>query len=183
MSARDPRATISTVAGVYRAFRNQGGAVPIEQTDDLGNLCGFACFNHGSEARDINDLDEIVGSAQQHTTAQWHAFFKLATAPAYQMMDLGVLAGGNKSIALGINNKGHVVGNSRTTGTGGERAFICYNNFNGTSSVMVNLNNVLDASGAGWVLQSAEAINDQNWIVGYGTKNGQTRAFRLTPNY
>jgi probable HAF family extracellular repeat protein len=36
--------------------------------------------------------------------------------------------------------------------------------------------------GSGWVLIGAEDINDDGRIVGYGTKNGETRAFLLTPN-
>jgi hypothetical protein len=33
----------------------------------------------------------------------------------------------------------------------------------------------------GWVLQTAESINDSGQIVGYGTRDGNTRAFLLTP--
>jgi hypothetical protein len=33
----------------------------------------------------------------------------------------------------------------------------------------------------GWVLTSAERVNREGWIVGYGTKSGQTRAFVLSP--
>ena len=38
-------------------------------------------------------------------------------------------------------------------------------------------------SPAGWSLQAAEGINASGWIVGYGLKSGQTRAFLLTPNF
>src|SRR6185503_7829555 len=35
---------------------------------------------------------------------------------------------------------------------------------------------------SGWTLISARGINNQGQIVGFGTHNGQTRAFLLTPS-
>jgi probable HAF family extracellular repeat protein len=46
---------------------------------------------------------------------------------------------------------------------------------------MIDLNNLI-ASGSGWVLTSAEAINDKGQIVGWGTLNGTSRAFLLDPS-
>ena len=46
---------------------------------------------------------------------------------------------------------------------------------------MVDLNEVVDSSGSGWVLQCANDINNFGLIVGYGTYNGQQRAFLATP--
>ena len=55
------------------------------------------------------------------------------------------------------------------------RAFLCSN---GTAT---DLNNVI-ASSSGWTLTGAGAINDNGWIVGYGTNSsGQSDAFLLTP--
>lgn len=34
---------------------------------------------------------------------------------------------------------------------------------------------------SGWVLTTAEAINDLGWIVGNGSYNGSARAFLLVP--
>ena len=45
---------------------------------------------------------------------------------------------------------------------------------------MLDLNNLIPAN-SGWLLQQATAINDQGQIVGYGTLNGQSEAFLLTP--
>ena len=39
----------------------------------------------------------------------------------------------------------------------------------------------LISSGSGWVLTSAEGVNDHGQIVGLGTRAGQTRAHLLTP--
>ena len=135
--------------------------------------------NGQSEATDINDLDEVVG-ASDTASGQYRAFFKAVnTAVNSGFTDLGVLSGGNKSAALAINNVGHIVGWSRTTTTGSNRAFIFYNG--GTS--MVNLNSVTLVNGTGWVFQSAEEINDAGYIVGWGTKGGYTTAFILSPNF
>jgi hypothetical protein len=46
---------------------------------------------------------------------------------------------------------------------------------------MTDLNTVLDASGAGWTLNYAAAIDDSGQIVGYGTIGGNMHAFLLNP--
>jgi len=47
---------------------------------------------------------------------------------------------------------------------------------------MLNLNDPhLTCMPSGWVLSTAEAINDQSWIVGNGYYNGSARAFVLVP--
>jgi len=56
-------------------------------------------------------------------------------------------------------------------------ALVSYNN-----GTMVDLI-TMETAATGWTLQVAEGINAAGWIVGYGTKNGQSRAFLLTPNF
>ena len=46
---------------------------------------------------------------------------------------------------------------------------------------IVGLNERLDASGAGWVLQFAEAVNESGQIAGWGAHNGAFTGFILTP--
>ena len=46
---------------------------------------------------------------------------------------------------------------------------------------MFELQSLLDASGAGWTLTSATAINNRGQIVGTGLHNGQPRGFLMTP--
>jgi hypothetical protein len=43
---------------------------------------------------------------------------------------------------------------------------------------MIDLNSLLPA-GSGWVLESADAINDAGQIVGYGSFNGVYESFLL----
>ena len=45
-----------------------------------------------------------------------------------------------------------------------------------------NLNDLVDATAAGWTLTEAQDINDNGWIVGYGyNPSGSQQAFLLTP--
>jgi probable HAF family extracellular repeat protein len=86
------------------------------------------------------------------------------------IMDLRTL-GGDISYAYGINASGRVVGDSLTA-SGDDHAFPYRNR------MMTDLHDLLPA-GSGWVLLSATGINNAGQIVGYGTRNGQTRAFLL----
>ena len=82
---------------------------------DLGSL-GGAVYN----ATDVNDRDEVVGSALRSDGAM-HAF----VSREGKMTDLGTL-GGDTSWATAINNAGQVVGYS-TTADGVDHAFLWQN--------------------------------------------------------
>jgi probable HAF family extracellular repeat protein len=87
-----------------------------------------------------------------------------------------VLPGAISSYARGINNVGQVVGLSYYSPVGNHlHAFVW-----SPSTGMLDLNNLIPAN-SGWLLQSANAINDQGQIVGLGMLNGQNEAFLLTP--
>jgi len=88
------------------------------------------------------------------------------------MSDLGTL-GGDFSLANRINNRGQVVGLSRTKD--GEMHAILWQ-----SGVMTDLNSLIPAD-SGWVLVEATDINRHGEIVGLGTISGETHAFLLTP--
>jgi probable HAF family extracellular repeat protein len=169
------KSQIAGVGSAYHAFMTSPNPTFLQSDDDLGTMDGG---NGQSEATDLNNWDEIVGASD--TGSGYRAFFKAVnTDPNDGFTDLGVLPGGNKSIALGINNKGHIVGWSRTTSTGSNRAFIFYN----SGSSMLNLNSQTLINGTGWVFLSAEEINDAGYIVGWGTKGGSITAFILSPNF
>src|SRR5437879_7074581 len=87
--------------------------------------------------------------------------------------DLGVLSGDNYSVAQAINASGTIVGYSKKTSTGVQRAFVSYNN-----GTMVDLITMVTAP-TGWALQAAEGINANGWIVGYGLKGTMPRGFLL----
>lgn len=132
---------------------------------DIGSLSGL-----GATALGLNDGDHLVG---YFTTSSGgtHAFSYANGA----MADLGTL-GGNYSYGIGINNQNVIVG-----GTFIDAKDSIYHAFIWNGSSMVDLNTLLDASGAGWTLAEARAINDAGQIVGTGTYAGSEHAFLLTP--
>jgi len=133
----------------------------------LGTLPGGGA--EGSFAYAINDLGQVAGDSYCGKGCQ-HAVLWSKTKGS--ILDLGVLPGANFSIAHGINNIGQVVGASD---------YISWHAFVWSPSTgMLDLNNLIPAN-SGWLLQVANAINDQGQIVGFGTLNGQTEAFLLTP--
>ena len=86
--------------------------------------------------------------------------------------DLGVLPGDNSSLAFAINDAGDVVGYSSLSSA---RA-ILWTKDRG----MLDLNTLIPPN-SGWTLMQATFISGNGKISGYGTHNGQTRAFLLTP--
>lgn len=91
------------------------------------------------------------------------------------MKDLGALTGNDSSEARGINNHGQVVGQSYTSGQLGGLAFIY------ADGMLTDLNQLVDGSGAEWILERANAINDLGQIVGVGRIGDERHAFLLTP--
>ena len=120
-----------------------------------------------SQAKGINDLGQIVGSAET-ADLDVHAFLHDG-----QMHDLGTL-GGATSAAYDINALGQIVGDASTI-SGAEHAFL-YTTENG----MVDLNSLI-ATNSGWEITNARAINDLRQITGAGILNGNLRAFIMTP--
>ena len=153
---------------------------------------------HTSEGFDINSFTEMVG-ASQSPAGQYRAMYKAPFTGKHQgWSDLGVLgsgaSAGNWSAAYAINDQGLIVGQS-TIKIGSSyqtRAFVVGNAGNPGSQPMLELTAQAwvflsqygtwhTAASQGWTLISAERINGNNWIVGYGYKSGQYRAFMLSP--
>jgi probable HAF family extracellular repeat protein len=102
-----------------------------------------------SEARGINDLGQIVGYQGDHA----HLWDRMRS------IDLDTLGG--TSVANAINNRGQSVG-AFNDGIVGPRAAL----WNGT--VGTDLNSLLrpESVAAGWLLDWADGINDNGWIIG-----------------
>lgn len=141
------------------AFLYSGGVIT-----DLGTLGGSTSYAAG-----INDSSQIVG-ASLTAAIDMHAFLYNNG----NMTDLGTL-GGSQSGAQAINISGQIVGWSQTTGDMGSHAFL----YSGGS--MIDLNSLVDPD-SGWVIESAQGINDSGQIAATGRHltEGQ-RALLLSP--
>lgn len=168
---------LATHAFIYRQLSPTN-----QRMQDLGVLGGF--FSSGMA---INNYNHVVGfSTTKANDGHVHAFFH----DGRNMMDLGTLGGGRAdsdySVALGINNKDQVVGYTYLPAIGEmplqQVAFLWNRNGSGTVK-MVNLNNLLNETGNGYVLISATGINDHGQIVAsaYDIYNGGVRSVLLTP--
>ena len=132
---------------------------------DLGTLGGL-----NSHAYGINNNGYVVGRSQfRSNNAAYHAFLY----DGANMTDLGTL-GGTNSHAEAINDLNQVVGCSLIFGSSDWHAFIY------ESGNLLDLNTLIP-SDSGWVLERAYDINNSGQIVGFGSINGQTRAFLMTP--
>jgi probable HAF family extracellular repeat protein len=140
------------------AFIYTGGRIV-----NLGSLGGKVTI-----AADLNNSAQVVGSSQTRG-GECHAFIYSAGA----LTDLGTLRGGTQSFAYGINKSGQVVGASDSVASR-LHAFLY------SGGIMRDLNSLIPTD-SGWMLTEARDINDGGQIVGNGIKDGQERAFLLTP--
>ena len=140
------------------AFLYSGGSVI-----NLGTLGGKV-----TAATDLNNVGQVVGYSQTRNS-ECHGFIYSGST----LTDLGTLPGGTQSFAYGINNSGQVVGASDSV-VSTLHAFLY------SGGRMKDLNALIPAN-SGWVLTEARDINDGGQIVGTGIKDGQERAFLLTP--
>jgi len=151
----------SAAHNALRAFTWSAGSAPVV----LPSLGGITAEGHG-----INDHGDVVGDSYRASSFDEIAALWTATGT---LVDLGTL-GGASSSARDINNHRQIVGFALNA-AGEPRAFV-----SSAGGAMVDLNTLLPA-GSGWVLQSANAINDAGQIAGEGTFGGERRAFLLTP--
>lgn len=124
-----------------------------------------------STAWDINDAGQVVGVGGSDSGFA-RAFLYDSRSGA--MADLGAL-GNAGSIAYGINNAGQVVGLSYGANDFYAHAFLY------DSGTMIDLNSFSAVQSAGWLLYTANDINDRGQIVGAGLINGEQHGYLLTP--
>ena len=137
---------------------------------DLGTLGG-----KNSIAYSINDSGLIVGLASYSTDSPYYHACLFDPSGDGDNIDLGTL-GGLNSAALFANNENQIVGYASDS-SGQRKACLFDSTGQGNN---INLNTLIDPS-SGWILKEADCINNNGWIVGYGTYNGIDQAFLLTP--
>jgi uncharacterized membrane protein len=146
---------------------------------NLGTLGG-----QSSMALSINDNGQIVGRAgiNPNNDSRWfdHAAM-FDPNDSGNNIDLGTLDEFDGSVAVSINNKGQIVGQAWKVQDDyftNLRAVLfdptgCGNNIDLNDSINPDI---------GWELGGAICINDNGWIVGFGTNpDGYLRAFLLIP--
>jgi len=132
----------------------------------LGTLGGWT-----SHARDINNAGQVVGYADLEFGGSRAALWDGAALTDYYhavwwrdggVIDLGT-PGGFDSYATDINNAGQIVGQYGVSPSYGHFRAVLWN-----GRTAIDLNTLLrpETVAAGWVLVSANAINDDGWIVG-----------------
>ena len=174
-----------SVSAVATAISRSGLIAGFAASTDTGQEYGWifdqafrklgSVFRPGAEGpllvADVNDSGLVVGAMPIAGLSV--GAFSLATADtSAQPVPIGTLPGYSASAALGVNQRGVVVGYCFDGGD--ERAFAA------DAGGLHDLNNALAPAG-GWVLNRATAINDQGQIAGYGQLAGQQRGFLLTP--
>jgi len=138
------------------AFLYQGGTMT-----DLGRLPGDFCC---AVAWAINTSGQIAGTSFGADDTRGFLYQNGA------MTDLGDPPASG-FWACGIGKNGTIVGYS------GHRAYL----WDATNGLQ-DLTGLLNSTGSGWVLQSANAINDSGKIVGVGSNpDDRPHAFLLTP--
>jgi probable HAF family extracellular repeat protein len=147
-----------TSSGTFGAFiwTPETGMLPIPT---LGGANGYAFA--------INETGSVVGAS---TTMRGTVEGFVYESGAVQ--SLGTL-GGYGSYAYGINASNHIVGYSYDQ-FGRSRAFVWLD------GIMYDLN-AMSGGLDGWILDAAYGINESGQIVGSGTYQGVTTAFRLDP--
>lgn len=155
----------------------------------ITNLTSLGSGVHFSQAYSLNDNLQIVGASSTgqtvgdligttSTTSLTRAFLwqegtmtELPPFNLYTPENNGATTNYH-SEAKDINEAGSVVGNSSRISGSPAVATLW------EKRVPIDLNTFLPA-GSGWVLLSAEGINENGDIVGYGTYNGNSRAYLL----
>ena len=163
------------VTGLFSMLDSQGKHVIHGFVGDKTNLVDIGTFVGGdiSAGLDINNNGTITGFANGGGTNRNPQAF---IGDINGLTPIGTLAGGQTSWGLGINDANQVVGVSNTADSQGH-AFL----YDFESDLMFDLNNRVTNMGSWQELQSAEDINNQGNIVGYGlNQQGITHAFLLT---
>jgi len=138
---------------------------------------------YGSFAKEINNNDVVVGTVYKKNTSGDYIETHAVAWFESQLFPLGVLPGGNSSVAYSINDFNQAVGGTyffgRPDGQPLREATLWH------AGEIINLNDYLtqEQVEAGWYLEMASATNNKGWIIGSGvnTNSGESHAFLLRP--
>ena len=174
--------TPSQTYGIAYGINNGGQVVGVDEgwatvwsggvATRLTGLGGLAATAYA-----INDAGQIAGSSPL-TPVNGNPVVLATRWDGNSPIALGSL-GGMQSFAYAINGGGQVAGASYLAGDTVKHATLWI------GVVVTDLNTFIDASAAqaGWYLEEARGINDNEWIVGIAKNRltGETHAYLLTP--
>lgn len=147
---------------------------------DLGTLCGGT-----STAYAINNTGQVVGFAQTiagvFRATLWNGTTASDLGTLIRRTDgVGAVDNAGNSEAHAINNAGQVVGSSSYYNDRDHTVATHATLWDGATTI--DLNSVLDASTvtAGWVLVTADGINDRGVIVGKARNGSRLAVYMLT---
>ena len=158
------------VIGQHACFWDDDAAHSIT---DLGVYPG----DWSSLAWGLNSFGQVVG--ESHPPFGSRPVLWMDDA-AHTPIELPLLPGHNYGSATAINDLDQILGSSAASEPGtwnvGPSRLVIWRD-----GGVFELKSLLDASGAGWELTIASAINNSGQIVGAGSHNGRFRAFLMTP--
>lgn len=155
-----------TSGGYNHAFLTDTTGLIQGPGNDLGTLGGNTSFGFG-----INDAHAVVGTSENSSGVS-RIFYK----PFNQsMQDVGVLSGYSSATGKDVNNNNLIVGYSSGSA---ERAVVAVGGLAGVADL-----NAVTTIPSYQSLNRANAVNDWDWIVGFGLDSSwRYRAFLLKPN-
>lgn len=170
--------SLQVVGWVQNSLFGQRGAFWNNDSKHTLSLLQPFADDWSSYAWAVNDLGQAVGESHPpfgDRPVLWN------NDPLHTPIDLPLLPGDNYGAATAVNNLGQVIGSSAYNVPGtwnvGPARMVLWRD-----GGVFELQSVLDpVSGDGWVISSADAINDLGQIVGSGTHNGQPALFLMTP--
>jgi probable HAF family extracellular repeat protein len=188
------RANAINQSGAAAGFSRNGAGTSQATLWNDGTITNLGSLGDGarfSQAFGVNDDNAVVGSSStgqtvgqlngtSSSTSITRAFVwengsmtELSPFNLYSDPDNTGSTTNYHSVAMDINDAGLVVGNSQRIAGSPAVATLWQD------GVPVDLNTLIP-SGSGWSLRSAEGINAAGDITGFGTFNGDTRAFLLS---
>ncbi len=171
---------VAGASGACAAFNPNSGLHLVENhallwekdgsVHDLGNLGGTGGIA-GNHACALNNRGQVVGHSELTSDTTFHGFLWTRETG---MRDLGTFPGDAASLALGINDRGDVVGASLDTSFN-PRALLWEN------GVVTDLNTRIAANPSGLHLLLALSINSRGEIVGLAATSTGLHGFLATP--
>jgi probable HAF family extracellular repeat protein len=137
---------------------------------DLGALPGHQC----SSGQAINNRGDVAGVSRTDVSTFEERLFIYSAGVLHDLGSLGGCPSCGHSYVTAMNNSGQIVGFYWPAGGAPFSAFLY------TDGLLTDLNSLIPAD-SGWILKTANDVNERGEIVGWGFLNGQKRAFLLTP--